>query len=448
MLNLPKPLMRMCVVAGLVVCAAISNALPLDGQISINKALSSPTLTVRYTSANAALIEMRVNGQSVGTRGMTASKSSGETSFDLNLASLHSGENEIEVILYDKNGKQIGSEKTTITADQNEGPIFLSSPKMGSTVQGNLEIKVGFGTELKNSYVSFFIDNQFKSISNVAPYSFLWDTQKESNGWHEVEAWVVDENSTTFKTRKVRVFIDNPRGRTERRLGDGTTPMTSPAGTKLDPVKVAPVKAATKPPNYVGTEMDNTVAMKISGATLTKPAQTSDSVATGPQMMTPTGKRHTAPVAMAQKGITSVASAVTGAASLVSVTKGKRLPNIGTYSIVFNTEVVSFDVQPRVENGVPLTPFRHLVEKAGGKVDWMSSQKNVSAMADGREIFFHIGDSSARIDKMTVELEQRAFIEAGRAIVPLSFMRDALNVNIDYDKATNHVLITSATAKK
>jgi hypothetical protein len=96
-----------------------------------------------------------------------------------------------------------------------------------------------------------------------------------------------------------------------------------------------------------------------------------------------------------------------------------------------------------VEDGVPLTPFRHLVEKAGGKVEWTNAEKTVSAQADGKDIFFKIGDKIAMINKLSVELERASYIDSGRAIVPLSFMRDALNVNIDYDKATGHVLITS-----
>jgi hypothetical protein len=121
-----------------------------------------------------------------------------------------------------------------------------------------------------------------------------------------------------------------------------------------------------------------------------------------------------------------------------------RLPNVGSFAIVFNTQFVDFDVQPRVSEGIPLTPFRHLIEKAGGKVDWANKQKNVSAQAEGHDIFLHIGDSFAQINKRRIELERPSFIESGRTIVPLSFMRDALNVNIDFDKATGHVLITNA----
>lgn len=414
-------------VAGVVLAAVTSQALVLDGQITIAKALNSPTLTVRYTNAAAALVELRVNGESVATRSVDAGRRVGETNFTLNLDDLAQGDNQIEVRLFDRAGKLLASEKTTVSAGSNEGPIFIANPRMGATVRGSVEIKVGFGKEMKNSYVSFFIDNQFKSISNVPPFNFNWDTSRDSNGWHEVEAWVVDDASATYKTRKVRVFVDNPSGLTPRH--GAVAPVPVPATT------TAPVL-----PNPVGS--------KVSGAAGPKPAPITKAVATGPQAMLPTGKRQAlSPPAKAPLVKTPVASVVKSApttAGLIAIAKGARLPNTGAFAIVYNTQFVDFDVQPRIEDGVPLTPFRYLIEKAGGKVDWQNAKKNVTAQADGRNIFLHIGDSFARIDQQKVDLEKASFIERGRTIVPLSFMKDALNVEIQYDRATGHVLITSA----
>ncbi len=90
---------------------------------------------------------------------------------------------------------------------------------MGATVQGPVQLTVGFNKELKNTYVSFFIDNQFKSMSNTPPFGYLWDTTRDANGWHEVEAWAVDDTSVTYKTRRVKVFVNNPGGQTPRHFG-------------------------------------------------------------------------------------------------------------------------------------------------------------------------------------------------------------------------------------
>jgi hypothetical protein len=429
MVNLPRPLRRLYVIAGLAVLAASSQAFILDGQISIDRALNSPTLTVRYSNASAALVELRVNGESVATRSVNAGKSAGETSFNLNLSTLTSGDNKVEIRLFDKGGKLLATEQTTVTTEQAQGPVFITNPKMGANVRGSIDIKVGFGKELKNSYISFFIDNQFKSISNVPPYQFTWDTSRDSNGWHEVEAWIVDETSSTFKTKKIRVFVDNVGGRTDR-----INPEAAPLLAKAQPASKALEGAAS-----------NSVRVKMSDPLALKPVELHPSTAMGPKSLLPTGNRLAkANPPKAQKPPTAtVTNSVTGGIGTMAISHGQRLPNIGTFAIVYNTQFVDFDVQPRVTNGVPLTPFRYLIEKAGGKVSWAHKEKNVSAQADGHDIFLHIGDSFAQINKKRVDLEQASFLDHGRTIVPLSFMQDALNVAIEYDKATGHVLITS-----
>jgi hypothetical protein len=53
-----------------------------------------------------------------------------------------------------------------------------------------------------------------------------------------------------------------------------------------------------------------------------------------------------------------------------------------------------------------------------------------------------IGDLNATVNELSVKMEAVPYLDRGRTIVPLSFLRDALKVNVDYDKKTNHVLIT------
>ncbi|MFX5956691.1 stalk domain-containing protein, partial [Acinetobacter baumannii] len=67
------------------------------------------------------------------------------------------------------------------------------------------------------------------------------------------------------------------------------------------------------------------------------------------------------------------------------------MPKLGTFAVLYNNEYVTFDVPTRVDNGVPMTPFRHLIEKAGGKVDWEHSTKTVNATADGHTMNLQIG---------------------------------------------------------
>ncbi|AIE85061.1 stalk domain-containing protein [Fimbriimonas ginsengisoli] len=480
-----KTIKKMMVLAGLSVVAASASALPIDAKIMIDRALNSPTLTVRYNGANTALVELRVNGESLGTRAVSAAKASGETNFTLNLSDLHDGDNEVEIRLFDRTGKLVGSDKTNISTDQsNTGPVFLKTPKVGQTVRGSVEIAMGFGRELKNVYVSFFVDNNFKKMTNYPPYTFSWDTIGESNGWHEVEAWAIDESSATFKTRKTKVFVNNPGGPTKRigvdtELKTSANPKTngvegSEAGFRPISVSAAAksvgASGTTHAPKIAGIAKSNGVkAIEVGSLSGMKSAPTAVSFAAGPRSLPPSTKVSYAPTAkvfspkVAPK-VTSAASVISIAAhtsgqvptlghvaaatNIVRIVKGSRLPNLTSFAVVLNSQYVDFDVNPRVDDGVPMTPFRHLLEKAGGTVDWENLTKTVKAKADGHDIRLQIGDKNALVNKLSVSLEVAPYIDRGRTIVPLSFLHEALNVNVEYDKETGHVLISNATPGK
>lgn len=499
-MTINKSWTRLLAVTGAFAACVAANAFFYDATILIDRALNSPTLTIRYTGAAAALAELRVNGVSYGTRTLNPGSSSGETNFTVDLRSLNLGDNQVEVRLFDKAGKVVGTERTTISADDgSQHPVFVSAPKMGATVQGPVEIKVGFGRSMRNMYVNFYIDNQFKSMTNVPPYSYLWDTQRDVNGWHELEAWVIDDASSVLKTKKIRVFVNNPGGRTVRKdetkvEGSTSENRVDPEATKPGTIKstVEPGKAvlgnpvAPKAPITEPLTSANRINAQPGTVAGTKPAQIDRAIATGAKSLTPTGQRVAAPpatkspekvpatapattrntapakapVAAASVKVSKVATKIGVAApttsvvpaskagiGLLRIAKGQRVPNIGTYAILMDSKYVEFDVQPRVENGIPLAPIRHLLEAANGEVSWENLSKMMTAEANGRTIVVHIGDTVAHVNNLPVTMEIAAFLERGRTIVPLSFLRDSLDVEVEFDAKTGHVLITSAPKK-
>jgi len=459
---------KMCVLAGIAALAVTANAcLTRDTQISIDRALNSPTLTIHYKGAHASLVEFQLNGVSLGTRSVDAAKDTGDTNFTLNLNDLKDGDNEVLIRLFDRTGKQVGSDKRIISTDQSaRGPVFLASPKVGATVIGPVEISLGFGRDLKATYVNFFVDGEFKKMTNYPPYSYLWDSTRASNGWHTVEGWAMNDSGDVYKSKATRVFVNNPGGRTDRQGVGSDAKVSKPSfsgetgiesGSKNVAINSAGKAGAVKsvdPKLETPTRSNTLRPSTVGGPVGIKPAPNGNSTAFGVRDASPTGNRIAKHPGTAGGDIsikyagqpTSPGDVVydMGKLAKVSITRGQHVPNVKTFAIKLDSAFVKFDVQPRVDNGVPMTPLRYLLEQGGGKVDWSHLTKTVTASADGKQLVIRIGDKNANVDQMTISMEATPYIDHGRTIVPLSFLHDALGVNIEYDKETNHVLITSA----
>ena len=117
--------------------------------------------------------------------------------------------------------------------------------------------------------------------------------------------------------------------------------------------------------------------------------------------------------------------------------------HVKTFDVAFDNTQIAFDVPPRIENGMPLAPFRAIFEHSGGTVKWYGESKTVRAINNSKEIEIHIGDKEALVNNEKVKLDAKAYIDRGRTIVPLSFVKDAMDVKVTYDAKTGHVLIES-----
>jgi hypothetical protein len=465
------------VLAGAVAIAGTARA-AIDATLVLKRSLDNSGLSVAYSGAVVALVELRLNGVSLATQKLQSNQSSGEAAFSLDPNLLRDGENEIVIRAFDQSGKLVGTKTTTFVVErQSDGIAFIEAPKNGATIQGATEIRLGLRRDLRNIYVSFFIDNNFKSLKNFPPYSFVWDTIGYTNGWHEVEAWVVDESNATIKTKKVRVFVNNPGGRTERVFPNPTDipattkpldlkpapgeirPSTTaqPVGVRPTPTEGGAVVVPTKPsqPGLTGVVVPSEVRGVLGAIATTRVAWPYQATTTGAKSLVPATATLSAAPSTKTSAVPAAATTTlppTKSASgptpkaarpKVAIRTGVRLDYEGTVEISMDSAPVRFDVAPRITNGVPLTPFRHLMERRGAKVSWEHLSKRVHAFGQGQDIQFKIGDPRALVNERYLQFEVAPFIERGRTIVPISFLRDALDVEVDFDPETGHVFIVS-----
>lgn len=116
----------------------------------------------------------------------------------------------------------------------------------------------------------------------------------------------------------------------------------------------------------------------------------------------------------------------------------------GLFDVAFDDERIAFDVSPRMEQGMALAPFRQIFEHTGGQLYWFGGNaQTVRAVNATREIELKIGDRHALVNNQSVLMDKAPYLISGRTIVPLTFIRDAMDVSISYDSATGRLLIQS-----
>lgn len=399
---------------------------------------------------------------------------------------------DVQVVAQSK-GATLASENVTPVSVAAGAPQMtfraLPSKRLMGTVEVQMDVKTANN---QNPYVSFYVDKQFKVLKNYPPYSFLFDTTTVANGKHTIEATGYLESSNAATTKRMEVLVDNPGGNTERTadikdLSNKTsTPKSAdPALPQLSAVPgalAAGVRAASgvKPiqlalPGITGTRSlepritrsgvpSTAVATRIPMATETRsalpiaqglhaPLPVPTSVAIGRPMATaPGAATRTAGIAITQAVKTtnlmvphrSVKPAPHGAPGLKPILSSALANEFGKKLMVaFDGTAINFDVEPRVEAGIPLAPFRQIFEHTGGQVMWASDAKTVRALNADREVIIKVGSPSATVNGQSVSMERTSYIDRGRTIVPLSFVGKALDVDVDFDPATGKLTITS-----
>lgn len=436
-----------------------------DPQMIIERATNSPVVTIRFHESRARVIELRVNGRSVATRAVVSSNSEQVLKFHVDLSRLEEGANPMEIRMFAEDGTLVATKQDMLTLDTGvELPVKIISPKPGQTLEGIVEIKMDMTRNITKPFVSFMIDGEWKAIRNVEPFTYIWDTEGVLNGWHELQVWAVDQNNVTFRSRVVRVLVNNPGGRTDRISTPVTNSQTQVAAVPIPPIepltRMATVATGrlARPAPAVASPAPKNPPIIVSGVRSLKPTGTRliapviKPVAKAPAVKAPVTKAPALPpvakvvppvvkpvakppVAPAVKPVQSAAS------TLVTLKTGTRLAHTGALSISYNGTPVQFDVAPHVTEGIPMSPLRHLYEQAGGKVKWNAASKSVIASGASQDLFIRIGSDSAKIGGNAVKLEYRAYLRGDRTIVPLSFLQQSLGVQIEVDTATGHVLI-------
>lgn len=108
---------------------------------------------------------------------------------------------------------------------------------------------------------------------------------------------------------------------------------------------------------------------------------------------------------------------------------------------VDNNKVV-FDQSPVIQGDITLVPLRGVFEKLGAEVKWDSKTGKVNIVKDNEHIILQPGSVNAFINNAITNLSVKPQLINSRVMVPLRFVSEALDANVDWDAETRNISIT------
>lgn len=137
-------------------------------------------------------------------------------------------------------------------------------------------------------------------------------------------------------------------------------------------------------------------------------------------------------------GASSPATPSVSRSSTSSTNTTSTEPAIKVY---VNKTLLSFDVNPIIENGRTLVPMSTIFSAMGASVSWNGANQTVTATKGTSKISLTIGASTALIDGQVKGLDVPAKIVNGRTLVPLAFVGSAYGGHVSWNPEQRQVQI-------
>ncbi|MBE2920851.1 copper amine oxidase N-terminal domain-containing protein [Anoxybacillus flavithermus] len=120
--------------------------------------------------------------------------------------------------------------------------------------------------------------------------------------------------------------------------------------------------------------------------------------------------------------------------SFLTMATSAEATNVRTVRIpiISNGKVLQTDTSPIMVNNRILVPFRAIAQSTGANVFWNANTKQVTVQKNKKVIFLTVQSSTATINDQTVTLDAPPIIYKGRTLVPIRFIAEALDANVQW----------------
>ena len=101
--------------------------------------------------------------------------------------------------------------------------------------------------------------------------------------------------------------------------------------------------------------------------------------------------------------------------------------------VLYNNEILAFDVSPVIEDGRTLIPIRFLFETMGATVEWDDETHSAIVSQDGNSVTVSVDDATAYVNGEAVTLDVPARLINGKTMVPVRFLSENLGYTVDWN---------------
>jgi len=222
----------LCTLTALAASPEVTIVSPEEG---VTLAAGKVAVEASFASAGDSAIEQiefSVDGVTVDARTLDPAQSSGRVSFAWAANRYAQGEHILSVVAADSAG-EIGQAAITVLLQSdsratNRG-VRLTAPIAGETVSGKTTIRAEVDDLQPATYVIFLVDDVFRAMSNVPPFSYVWDTRRCLNGVYRLQAKACVPGQWERVSPVVEVTVNNPSGATAMRAPQTSTTPVAPS---------------------------------------------------------------------------------------------------------------------------------------------------------------------------------------------------------------------------
>lgn len=108
--------------------------------------------------------------------------------------------------------------------------------------------------------------------------------------------------------------------------------------------------------------------------------------------------------------------------------------------VIWNDEVMSFDVQPQIVQGRTMVPVRLIAETFGYDVEWDGDGQRVALADERQKVILQVGHFEISGD-IELEIDVAPFIEGERTLVPLRFISEVFGKHVTWFAEDRTVLL-------